>query len=150
MNADIPIVDTTTAVSTSQASVVYGTPLTLTATISANTGATAPGQGSVEFYSGAIDLGSGVFQGSSGASSAWTYTTTATQLQAGANQDVHAIYTSATGFNNSSGTLSGGQTVTRADAVIHVTPYTTAMPRRDSPIARASSSGAKRLSTQAS
>ena len=59
---------TTTTLSTSQASVTYGTPVTFTATVSAQTGSTAPTAGSVEFFDSTTgrDLGDGSLAGSTG------------------------------------------------------------------------------------
>jgi len=102
---------TTTSVITSQATVTYGTPITLTATVSDNAGITAPLQGSVEFFNGTTDLGAGLFQSISGTSSLWSLTTGARQLNAGSSQDVHAVY--AAGIRSSTGTLTGGETVTK-------------------------------------
>ena len=65
---------TTTAVTTSRASVTYGTPVTFTATVSAQSGSTPPIAGSVDFFdtTTGADLGLGTFGSSTGTTSTWT------------------------------------------------------------------------------
>lgn len=114
------VTDTTTAVDASQGSVAYGTALTFTATVTASSGSDAPAQGGVEFYSGNTDLGAGTYQAgqSSGTSSVWTLTTAGNALPALSAQDVHAVYLPGPGFVTSTGTLSGGQTITKAHLTV--------------------------------
>ncbi|HWY86362.1 MAG TPA: Ig-like domain-containing protein, partial [Gemmataceae bacterium] len=76
---------TTTTVSTSNATPVYGTPVTLTATVTPASGTVVPTQGSVQFFDGTTLLGSGTFSNPQDANhdALFTYVTTATQLQVG-------------------------------------------------------------------
>jgi hypothetical protein len=89
---------TVTTVSTSQASVKYGTPVTFTAVVTASSGTPT---GSVEFFDDTtgVDLGAGILK----SGSTWTLTTTPTQLQVAAGpQTIRAVYTATGNFLNSS------------------------------------------------
>ena len=100
------------AASTSQASVVYGTVLTFTATVTASAGVLAPNQGSVDFFdtTASHDLGLGVFRGSAGTISTWTLATGVKTFNATTGDIITATYTPGAGFFGSSGTTT--QTVT--------------------------------------
>jgi hypothetical protein len=102
----------TTTVSASQTSVVYGTPVTFTAAVSAQSGTIAPTAGSVDFYdtTTTTDLGLGTFSGSTGTTSTWTLATGAKTFNVTAGDTITATYTPGTGFAGSSGTTT--QTVT--------------------------------------
>ena len=115
---------TVTAVQTSSASVVYGTSVTFTITVT-NTQTSAPPTGAVDVHDNSTDLGPATFQGSSGTSSIWTLVTAPTQLQV-LNPAVHTItafYSDASStFQGSSGTVA--QTVTPAPLTITATTNT--------------------------
>jgi len=97
---------TTTTVRTSQASVVYGTAVILTATVSANSGSAAPTVGSVDFTdtTTSADLGPGTFGGSSGAKSTWIFNTGIKTLNVTTGDTITATYSPGTGFSGSNGT----------------------------------------------
>ena len=101
---------TTTAVSSSFNPSVYGDSVTFTATVTRTSGSGTP-TGNVNFTIAGI----GVVAGTPGATTAntatWTYTTSA--LTAG-NHSVSASYVHTGAFQDSSGSLSGGQTVNKA------------------------------------
>ena len=104
---------TTTAVTSPTSSAVYGQSVTFTATVTSSSTPT----GSVEFFdeTTGTDLGAGTLQSTTGTTATWTYTTTASQLQvttSPAAQVIEAVYTPSAGFAGSSGTLSGGETIT--------------------------------------
>ena len=105
------ITPVTTTVSTSQASVVYGTPVSFTATVSAQSGSAAPA-GSVDFVdtTAGIALGNGTFGSTSGLASTWTYTTGVKTFNVTAGDIITATYTPGMGFTGSSGTTT--QTIT--------------------------------------
>ena len=129
---------TTTTVSTSHASVVYGTTVTFTAVVTASTGKTAPTKGTVDFKdtSSGTDFGDGTWVSSSGTKSTWTFTTTAgtwvTPIGIGSSTPVKtfnvtsgdtitATYTSGQGFLTSSGTVT--QAVTKGTLTITAKSY---------------------------
>ena len=103
----------TTTVMTSRASVVYGTAVTFTATLSAADGTPT---GSVAFFDDTTGtaLGAATFQSSTGTTATYTYTTGPTQLHvtSPAADAIRAVYTPTGNFSASTGTLAGGQTVT--------------------------------------
>ena len=103
---------TTTTLSTSQASVVYGTSITFTATVSAQSGSTAPNAGSVDFYDTTTshDLGLGALGSSAGTISTWTLVTGVKTFNVTAGDIITASYAPGSGFNASSGTTT--QTIT--------------------------------------
>ena len=103
----ISAVTTVTTVTASQPSVQYGTAVTFTATVSATSGTTAPGLGSVDFYDTTTgqDLGNGIFGGSSGTASTWTITTGVKTFNATLGDVITASYTPGTNFNSSSNTM---------------------------------------------
>ena len=111
---------TATSVSTSQASVTYGTPVTFTATVSAQSGSSAP-SGSVEFYdtTTATELGVVSTNTTSNLNSYWTFKTTAKQLNATAGDTITAMYPPGSGFNASSGA------VTQTVSALALTPTVT-------------------------
>ena len=100
-----PPVSTTTTVASSIASTTYGTPVTFTATVSAQSGSVAPADGSLEFFDSTTsqDLGAGVLSNSSGAAAAWTLATSPKTLNATSGDTITASYTAGMGFANSSG-----------------------------------------------
>ena len=104
---------TTTAVTTSQASIVYGSTVTFTITVTAQT--TSAPTGNVEvFDNGSHDLGAATFGSSAGLVSTYTLTTLSKTFNV-TSPLAHVItanYAGTTTFSGSSGTLSGGQTVT--------------------------------------
>ncbi len=94
--------------------ITYGTPVTLTATVTAQTGSSAPSLGSVDFVdmSTNFDLGVVSTDTTSGSDAVFQLITTARTFQAiQAGGGVHAIgaaYTPGDGFDGSTGTLAGG------------------------------------------
>jgi hypothetical protein len=109
------VTPTNTGVTSSAGTVAYGQQVTLTATVTALTGAAAP-TGSVEFFDDTTgaDLGAGALQSSTGTTSIWTLTTGARQLQVagGAAQAIRAVFTSTGTFAGGAAALAGGVTVT--------------------------------------
>jgi sugar lactone lactonase YvrE len=101
----IPPTPTTTVLGTSQTSATYGTPITFTATVAAQSGEFSP-TGSVEFFDSTTnqDLGPGTLDGSTGAVSLWTLTTGVKTFNVTAADTTTAVYTAGTGFGGSSGT----------------------------------------------
>ena len=113
-------ITTTTTLSSSQPSAVYGTPPSFTATVTAPpSSGEAPGQGSVEFYdttpgNNYQTLGAGTYISSS-TSAPWTSTWILTGLlpktfNVASADTITATYFAGTGFANSSGTTT--QTIT--------------------------------------
>jgi len=112
-----PNVGTTTAVTTSNASPTYGTPVTLTATVAAAGGTAAPGLGSVRFFvtngGTTAPVGAPVtMETASGSSAIFTLVTSGTSFQAGQTNALSAVYTAGTGFSNSTSTNSVSEAVT--------------------------------------
>ncbi len=120
---------TTTTVSANPSSVIYGNPLTITATITAAAGIAAPTAGSVDFKDATTgkDLGNGSFVAGAGASSTAALTVAANNanlFNVSAGDNIVATYTPGGGFTGSTGTttvaitgkyvinLVGGNTVT--------------------------------------
>jgi Domain of unknown function (DUF4465) len=120
---------TTTTVSASPSSVIYGNPLTFTATVSAAAGGAAPAAGSVDFKDTTTgkDLGNGTFVVGAGTSSIATITVAANianQFNVTAGDNIVATYTPGNGFIGSAGnttvavtgkyaiSLVGGNTIT--------------------------------------
>ena len=97
---------TRTTVSTSQPSVVYGTPVTVTATVSAQAGSTAPTAGSVDFVdtTTSTDLGLGTFGSSNGLASTWILVTGVKSFNVTTADTITATYTLGMGFADSFGT----------------------------------------------
>jgi len=110
--AIVSAVTTITTASTSQALVVYGTPVTFTATVAAVSGSSAPSQGSVDFFdvNTGVDLGAGTFAGVTAGSNppndTWTLSTTPKTLNVTTADAIRASYSPGTGFGDSSGTVS--------------------------------------------
>ena len=107
------LANTTTTVTSPTNSTVYGQSVTLTATVTSSSTPT----GSVEFFDETTntDLGAGTPTNTTGTTATWTYSTSATQLQvttSPAAQVIEAVYTPTGAFLGSSGTLSGGETIT--------------------------------------
>ncbi len=88
------IVSTTTSLTTFCGSVVYGTPVTFTAVVSASGGTGAPTQGSVDFKdtTTSADFGNGTFVTSSGTSSTWTFTTGVKTFNVITGDSIQATY----------------------------------------------------------
>ena len=109
---------TTTAVSTSQASVTYGTSVSFTAVVSASTGTVAPSQGSVDFKDATTntDLGNGTFVSSSGTTSTWIFTTGIKTFNVTPGDTIQATYSPGDGFGASSGSTT--QAVTALPIVV--------------------------------
>ena len=102
----------TVAVSSSQTTVNYGSPVTFTITVTAPNGA-AP-TGSVDITDDAMnDLGVATFQASSGSTSTWTLATQPRDLHvaAPAAHVITAYFIASGNSVNGSGTLTGGETV---------------------------------------
>ena len=97
---------TTTTVTSSDTSAVYGTPVTFTAIVSALTGGLAPAAGSVDFVDTTTntDLGDGTFQTATGVISTWTLTTGVKTFNVTTGDTITASYTPGSGFLGSSGT----------------------------------------------
>ena len=121
-SASTPAATTMKVSSLPGGTVVYGTPMFLTATVSPVGGSAAPTLGSVEFMDGALDLGPGVDPAISGNNLLFTKILTANQLQViqtnGGTHTITAVYSPGSGFNGSTGTLSGGVKVTPAPLTI--------------------------------
>jgi sugar lactone lactonase YvrE len=98
-------IPTATSLGTSQPAVTYGTPVTFTATVSAQSGSTAPIAGSVDFYdtTTSTDLGLGTLANSTGTTSTWTFSTGARSLSATSGDIITATYTPGASFAGSSG-----------------------------------------------
>jgi uncharacterized repeat protein (TIGR03803 family) len=114
-------VPTTTSLSTSQPSVTYGTPVTFTATVTAQLGSAAP-TGNVDFYDTTTghDLGLGSLENSSGTISTWTLTTGAKTFNVTGGDTITTTYTPGGGFVGSSGTTT--QTVTARPITVAAVP----------------------------
>jgi len=113
-------VSTTTVISSSGNPSILGQGVTFTATVSPSSGTTAP-TGTVQFAVDGVSFGSPVSlspSGSNGVASSGTDSV----LAVGAHT-VSATYTPSTGsnFTSSNGSLSGGQTVNKADTLSAVT-----------------------------
>ncbi len=107
-------VSTITSLTSSANESTYGMSVTFTATVSSSGGTPT---GSVEFFddSTSADLGSGTFESTSGDTAIWDYVTNPTQLTVTTSpgaQAIRAVYSPTGAFVGSSGTLSGGETIT--------------------------------------
>ena len=105
-------IPTTTAVQTSAASSTYGVSVTFTATVSDSSSGVPTG--SVAFYDGSTDLGSGSSLSGSGNSATSMLTTS--MVAAGTNLSIRAVYTPTGNFVGGSGSVS--QTVNKATLTI--------------------------------
>jgi hypothetical protein len=108
---------TTTAVQSSQTASVFGQSVTFTATVTdSSAGSTAAPTGAVQFVVDGVNFGSPVtLTGASSNSSTATSQATATLSVTGSPHSVTANYVNGDGnFSNSTGSLTGGQTVTAA------------------------------------
>ena len=101
---------TTTTVTSSLNPSVYNDSVTFTATVTRTSGSGTP-TGSVNFSIAGIGTVAGTAGGTTANTATWTYTTSA--LTAG-NHSVSAAFTHTGSFQDSSGTLPGGQTVNKA------------------------------------
>ncbi len=111
---------TTTTVQSSSPSVIYGTPVTFTITVTANGGSAAPGAGgSVDVTDNTThDLGLATFVSSTGLASTYSLTTLPKTFNV-TSPPAHVItasFSEGSAFGASTGTLAGGQTVTPARA----------------------------------
>jgi hypothetical protein len=99
-------VGTTTTVTSSNSRLVYGSPVAFTASVSAESGSTAPTAGSVDFYDAttSADLGLGTFGSNTGGTSIWTLATSVKTFNVTAGDTITATHTPGTGFSGSSGT----------------------------------------------
>ncbi len=106
------------------AAVTYGTPLTLSATVAAQSGSAAPSLGSVDFLDVTTNLDLGVVSTETvtGTNAVFQLIASATKLQviqaSGGVHTISATYSPGTGFNGSSGTLNGELTVNPAPLTI--------------------------------
>ena len=115
---------TSTAVVSSSNPSAFGQSVTFTATVTdISAGSTAQPAGSVQFVVDGVNFGSPVtLVGASSTSSTATSAATATLSVAGSPHSVTANYVNADGnFSNSTGALTGGQTVTAANTTTAVT-----------------------------
>ncbi len=107
---------------------VYGTPVTLSATVFPATGTSVPSVGTVDFRDGTTDLGMTSTGSVSGSNAIFTLVTTISQLQVLlANGGVHtvtAVYSPADGSDASTAILVGGLKVTPASLTITAITYT--------------------------
>jgi hypothetical protein len=102
---------TSTTIQSSQNPSIYGTSVTLTATVTSSTGTPT---GKVTFKVGRVTLGSGILQGGNA-----SYTTSPTQLSAGSHSLIVAYGGNASHAGSSSSVLV--QTVNRAPTTTNVT-----------------------------
>jgi hypothetical protein len=111
-------VSTTTSLTTSSGTVVYGTTVTFTAIVSANTGSVAPTQGNVDFKDTTTntDFLNGTFVSSSGTSSTWTFTTGIKTFNFTTGDTIVATYSGDAAFNGSNGSTT--QIVNKAPLTI--------------------------------
>jgi autotransporter-associated beta strand protein len=102
---EIDAIPTSTSVTTSDSSATYGTPITLAASVLAQSGDMAP-TGNVDFVDTTTqyNLGYGTFQASNGTTSTWTWQTGAKTFNVTTGDAITATYVPSTGFDNSSGT----------------------------------------------
>ena len=112
-----PVAATTTTVSSSANASTYGNAVTFTA----NVASTATPTGAVNFVIDGTTF-AGTLGASTSTASTWTYTTTATQLNAGTHT-VSANYLHTGAFADSTGLLTGGQVVAKANATVTVAGY---------------------------
>ena len=115
---------TTTTLSTSHDLVKYGTPVTFTATVTAQIGNIAPTVGSVDFYDATTgtDLGPGSLIASAGMTSTWILATGVKTFNVTAADTITATYTAAgTGFTGS--TAATTQTVMALPITVAAVPY---------------------------
>lgn len=110
---DVTTVSTATSVASSVNPSVYGENVTFTATVSPTSGTATP-TGSVQFQIDGVNAGSPV------ALSGGTAQIGRSNLSIG-NHTVSAVYSPGAGFTGSTGTLTGGQTVAKADSSTAVT-----------------------------
>ncbi len=105
---------TTTTVTTSATPSTYGGPVTLTATV-ARAGGTSTPTGTVDFLDNGVSVGFGTLSDAGGGSGSAAFTISA--LSAGSHT-ITAVYGGDSNFAGSSGTLSGGQTVSPLDITV--------------------------------
>ena len=124
-----PNVGTTTAVTTSNGNVVYGTQVTFTATVTAAGGTTPPTTGSVEFFDNGVTLGTTSTTATTGTGFAtFTYTISPNQMRVngGAAHTITATYTAGAGFTGSSSSGGGNAAQTITAKPLTVTGVTAA------------------------
>ncbi len=133
-----PGINTTTALAalvngSAAATIIYGTSVTLTATVVAQSGTVAPALGFVDFKDDTANFDLGVINTDkiAGSNGIFTLVTTPTQLQViqsnGALHTITAVYSPGIGFNGSTATLAGALIVTPAPltffAISNTKPY---------------------------
>jgi hypothetical protein len=103
-------------------------PVAFTASVSAESGSTAPTAGSDDFYDAttSADLGLGTLGSSTGTTSTWTLTTGVKTFHVTTGDSITAAYTPGTGFASSSGTTT--RTVTAMPALADATASVVASP----------------------
>jgi Bacterial Ig-like domain (group 3)/YDG domain/Galactose oxidase, central domain/Kelch motif len=104
-------VNTTTTVTSSPNPSTYGDNVTFTATVQAASGSNAP-TGTVQFDIAGIGAVAGTPGSTTSTAATWTYTTSALTVS-GSPHSVQANYTHTGNFNDSDGSLSGGQSVNK-------------------------------------
>ncbi len=123
----LPFINTTTIVGavaggSPVSAVTYGVPVTLTATVTPTTGSDTLNGGTVDFMDGSTDLGSTSSEVTSGISAVFTLVTTPTKLPVllanGGTHTITAVFSPASYFNGSTGTLLGGLVITPAPLTI--------------------------------
>ncbi len=112
---------TTTTVTASTGTATYGQPVVLTATVT-DTGPTPSGLVEFNDDTTGTDLGAGI---QAPGTNTWTYTTGPTQLKVTGSADIiRATFTGTGTFQNSQGTLAGGEKITPAPLTITATTNT--------------------------
>jgi Bacterial Ig-like domain (group 3)/YDG domain/Galactose oxidase, central domain len=104
-------VNTTTTVTSSSNPSTYGDDVTFTATVQAVSGSDAP-TGTVQFDIAGVGTVAGTPGSTTSTTATWTYTTSALTAS-GSPHSVQASYTHTGNFNDSNGSLFGGQTVNK-------------------------------------
>jgi hypothetical protein len=124
-----------------------GTPITFTATVSALTGSTAPGAGSVAFYSGGTGgtlLATANSETTSGTTA--TFTVSTSTIAGGNYSNIQAFYTPSTGFGSSNSTAFGSTLQVNVPGVIAAWTFPTAAnPPDNSPSANIGTGAATTL-----
>ncbi len=113
-----PPVQTTTTVGTSQTPVIYGTPVTFTATVSAPGSSVPPSQGGVDFVDTTTgqNLGNGTYVTSNGTNSTWSLASSPKTLNVTSGDSIQATYSPGGGFAASFGTTT--QAVTALPIIV--------------------------------
>ncbi len=108
--------NTTTTVTSSPNPSTFGQPVTFTATVATNPASSTTPTGSVTFIIDGVPAGTVGLNGAGQASLA-----TSSLTPAGSPHSVTAVYSPNAGFNTSTGTLAGGQTVNKANTTTAIT-----------------------------